>query len=289
MPPFAAYLRVYEPLIAFERARQQHWRRYLAAERAVPQSLGPARQRQTVLEALGAGWTQLPELPDDAYVLNDGDVTLVCPWDLRVQVAQGVLSARRGVPEALADAFVPPALTAVAERVMADWRTAADPLGDLRGGNAALTEHDQLLHELVSGWVVPARWFAFVEYDERRAALAASERHVRYRTSMARARRRAHRALAVMRRTVGENAPMTLAMETDARWLEKFHPRSVVELDYGGLVYLMGDRELLDDDSPRVVADTLAALSRGDASAAGELYSDLLERWRKIQLRERRN
>ena len=83
--------------------------------------------------------------------------------------------------------------------------------------------------------------------------------------------------------------PMTLAMETDARWLEKFHPRSVVELDYGGLVYLMGDRELLDDDSPRVVADTLAALSRGDASAAGELYSDLLERWRKIQLRERRN
>ncbi|HEY3507183.1 MAG TPA: hypothetical protein VGN37_30870 [Actinocatenispora sp.] len=293
MPPFAAYLRVYEPLIAFERARQQHWRRYLAAGRAVPQAVGPLRQRRTVIEALGAGWTRLPELPDEAYALADGDVTLVCPWDLRMQVAQGALSAREGVPAAIADAFVPPALTATAERVVSDWRTAADPLGDQvrtgRHASGADLGHDQLLHEQVSGWSVPARWFAFVEYDERRVALAPTERHLRYRTSMARARRRAHRALAVLKRAMGATAPITAMMESDVRWLEEFHPRSVLELDYGGLVYLLGDRDLLDDDSPRIVADTLAALSRDDAQAAGELYSGLLERWRKVQLRERRN
>lgn len=293
VPPFVAYFRVYEPLIAFERARQQHWRRYLAAGRAVPQLGGPTRQRRMVLAALGAGWTRLPELPDDAYVITDGEATLVCPWDLRVQVAQGALSARQGVPGEIADAFVPPALTGTAERVMAEWAAAADPLGESvrpggRGSGSPLT-HDQLLHEQTSPWSVPPRWFAFVEHDERRVALSAGERHLRYRTSIARARRRAHRTLAVLRKAVGEHAPITASVESDVRWLEEFHPRSVVELDYGGLVHLMGDRELLDDDSPRLVADTLVALSRGDVQAAGELYSRLLERWRTVQLRERRN
>ncbi|MGA8115033.1 MAG: hypothetical protein WCA46_15310 [Actinocatenispora sp.] len=292
MPPFAAYFRVYEPLVAFERARQHHWRRYLSAGRAVSQTQGPHRQRQTVIEALGAGWTRLPELPDEAYVITDGDTTLVCPWDLRIQVAQSALSARRGVPEAIADAFVPPALTGAAEQAMAEWATAADPLGEqVRAGHGSGSPlvHDQLLHELISGWSVPARWFAFVEYDERRVTLSHEDRHVRYRTSMAKARRRAHRTLAVLRRAIGERAPITAAAESDVRWLEEFHPRSVVELDYGGLAYLMGDRELLDDDSPQLVADTLAALSRDDARSAGELYSKLIERWRRVQLRERRN
>ncbi len=292
MPPFAAYLRVYEPLIAFERARQQHWRRYLTAERAVPQSVGPRQQRRAVLQALGAGWTKLPVLPDDAYVLTEQDMVLVCPWDLRIQVAQGALSARHGVPAAIADAFVPPALTGAAEQAVSEWTTAANPLGDrpaVGSGEGSALSHDQLLHELVSGWSIPARWFAFVEYDERQVTLAADDRHLRYRTSMAKARRRAHRTLAVLRRTIGETAPITAAAESDVRWLEEFHPRSVVELDYGGLAYLLGDRELLDDDSPQIVADTVAALARDDAQKAGELYSHLIERWRKVQLRERRN
>src|SRR3954454_21380929 len=54
VPPFAAYFRVYEPLVAFDRARQQYWRRYVAAGGGVAQSAGPGRQRRLVLEALGA-------------------------------------------------------------------------------------------------------------------------------------------------------------------------------------------------------------------------------------------
>jgi hypothetical protein len=293
VPPFAAYLRVYEPLIAFERARQLHWRQYLAAGRAAPQAAGPARQREMAIAGLGAGWTRLPELPDEAYVLTDGEATLICPWDLRVQVAHGALNAREGLPEDIADAFVPPALTTLAENVVTEWKAAADPLGEAvragtRSTGSPLT-HDQLLHEQVSGWAVPARWFAFVEYDERRVTLALPGRYLRYRTPIARARRRAHRTLAVLRRAVGDRAPITAAVESDVRWLEEFHPRSVVELDYGGLALLMGDRELLDDDSPQLVADTMAALSRNDSAAAGELYSRLLDRWRIVQMRERRN
>jgi len=293
VPPFTAYLRVYEPLIAFERSRQHHWRQYLAAGRAVPQPMGPARQRELAIAALGAGWTRLPQLPDEAYSLVDGESTLICPWDLRVQVARGVLTARQGVPDDIADAFVPPALTAAAEQILAEWQAATDPLGGpVRTGSRATGSpltHDQLLHEQNSPWSVPVRWFAFVEYDERRVALAPPERHLRYRTSIARARRRAHRTLAILRRALGERAPVTLAMESDVRWLEEFHPRSVVELDYGGLVHLIGDRDLLDDDSPQLVADAIAALARNDAQSAGEMYSRLLDRWRVVQLQERRN
>lgn len=278
VPPFAAYFRVYEPLVAFDRARQQYWRRYVTAGRGVSQTVGPARQRRLVMEALGAGWTRLPELPDEAYVITDEGATLVCPWNLQIQVARSALSARSGVPVAIADAFVPPALVGASEQAVAAWRS------DARG----VDDTSPRLHEFTSGWAVPLRWFTFVEHDERRVSLTPGDRYVRYRTSMARARRRAHRALAVLRRTM-PGAPMTEAVEEGSRWLEEFHPRSLVELDYGGLAYLMGDRELLDDDSPRLVAEALVALGRSDVQEAGHLYERLVERWRNVQLYERRN
>src|SRR4029450_3274351 len=61
---FASYLRVYEPLSAFDRRSQVYWRRYVHEGRAVTPADGPGRQRTAVLEALGAGWTRPPELPD---------------------------------------------------------------------------------------------------------------------------------------------------------------------------------------------------------------------------------
>ena len=69
---FASYLRVYEPLTAFDRERQVFWRRYAREGRALGPVEGPVRQRTAVLEALGAGWTRLPDLPDEAYVLECG-------------------------------------------------------------------------------------------------------------------------------------------------------------------------------------------------------------------------
>ena len=42
-----------------------------------------------------------------------------------------------------------------------------------------------------------------------------------------------------------------------ARWLERFHPYSLVELDYGGLVNLLSDDALRGDES---VAEVAAAI-----------------------------
>ena len=276
--PFSAYLRVYEPLAAFSRELQQRWRVYAAEGRAPSLRDGPGLQRKVVIDAVGAGWTRLPELPTEAYVLQDAGAVLVCPWDLQLQVAEAALSARKGVPPSIADAFVPPVLAAAAEQVSNEWRN----------GARVLEYGSPRLHENSSGWTVPLRWFVFVDLDEKELTLRDGERSLRYRTTMAKARRRAHRALAVLRRTVGDT-PITEAVEEGARWLEEFHPRSVVELDYGGLADLLSDEELREDDSPGLVADGLAALAREDTEAAGQAYEKLVDRWRSVQLLERCN
>jgi hypothetical protein len=275
---FAAYLRVYEPLTAFDRERQLYWRRYVREGRAVTLAEGPVRQRTVVLEALGAGWTRLPDLPDEAYVLETDETLLICPWNLRVRVAEAALSARNGVPPVLADAFVPPVLAGLARSVVEDWRS----------GARVLERGMPRVHEQISTWGVPLRWFVFVDAAERELSTRADRRALRYRTEMAKARRRAHRAYSVLRKTLGDS-PMTAAVEEGTRWLEEFHPRSLVELDYGGLVGLLSNDALERDDSPELVITGLGALSRGDEDAATEAYEQLVARWRAVQLLERCN
>jgi hypothetical protein len=275
---FASYLRVYEPLTAFDRERQIFWRRYVREGRAVAPLEGPGRQRTAVIEALGAGWTRLPDLPDEAYVLEADDTLLVCPWNLRLRVAEAALSARDGVPPVIADAFVPPVLAGQARAVVDDWRS----------GARVLEQGVPRVHEQIATWGVPLRWFVFVDLGERDLVQKPERRSLRYRTEISKARRRASRALSVLRKSVGD-APITEAVEEAARWLEEFHPRSVVELDYGGLVELLPESTLEEDDSPGLVAAGLAALSRGDADAASEVYERLVARWRAVQLLERCN
>jgi len=275
---FASYLRIYEPLAAFDKQSQSYWRRYIHDGRAVTPVEGPGRQRTAVIEALGANWTRLPDLPNEAYVLQSGDSTLICPWNLRVRVAEAALEARDGVPPVLADAFVPPVLAGLARAVISDWNS----------GSRVLESGNPRQHEQISTWSVPLRWFVLVDLSERELVLEPGARMLRYRTEMANARRRAHRALAVLRRAVGD-VPITEAVEECTRWLEEFHPASVVELDYGGLTEVLPDALLAADDSPALVAQGLAALKKGDAEAATTAYEELVERWRAIQLLERCN
>lgn len=268
---FASYLRVYEPLSAFAPEQQHYWRRYVREGRAVAPGEGPQRQRAAVIEAIGPSWNRLPALPDEAYVLETDEAVLICPWNLRVRVAEAALHARDGVPPVLADAFVPPTFAGLARTVLDDWQ--GEP---------------HRLHEQVATWGVPLRWFVFVDSGERQL-VTGGHRVLRYRTPISKARRRADRSIAVLRRAVGEDAAITEAVADGARWLEEFHPSSVVELDYGGLVDVFPDDQLAADDSPGLVAAGLAGLARGDADAATEAYEQLVERWRGVQQMERSN
>ncbi|MFD3503462.1 hypothetical protein ACFWWR_35625, partial [Streptomyces sp. NPDC058678] len=67
------------------------------------------------------------------------------------------------------------------------------------------------------------------------------------------------------------------------------HPRSLVELDYGGLVHTLPAGELEDDHSAADVAEGIAALRSGDGVTAGEAYARLVERWRSVRNRRSAN
>jgi hypothetical protein len=136
---------------------------------------------------------------------------------------------------------------------------------------------------------VPVRWFALFADEERTLVLQSRGRSLTYRTEMSRARRRAARALSVLRRALGEEVGVVAAVESLARWLEEFHPRSLVELDYGGIVGLLDDDALRADHSAADVAAALAALAAGDGAEAGRSYERVMTRWRDTESAERVN
>jgi hypothetical protein len=102
---------------------------------------------------------------------------------------------------------------------------------------------------------------------------------------MSRARRRTARALSVLRRL--EDGSAAAGVEDLGRWLEEFHPRSLVELDYGGLVHLLDDEALAEDASAADVAEALAALAQGDSERAGSAYARVTARMGRMQAVER--
>ena len=272
-----AQLRVYEPLAAFPEPERSQWARYAAGGRAPDRSVGQALERGAGLRALAR---RAPALPDDdghAWVAEVDGVTLVCPWRTRVRAAEALVEWRDTLHEDLADAFLP--------RVAVD--AAVDEL------HAWLEDHpDQRTHVLTSTWSAPLRWFVLVEADERTVSLGEGSvrtgRELVYRTSMSRARRRLARTLAVLRRTMGDDGVVAL-VEDLGRWLEEFHPRSLVELDYGGLVHLVADDDLLQDESARDVADAVAALADGDSGRAGAAYGRVTLRMKALQAVESAN
>jgi hypothetical protein len=125
-------------------------------------------------------------------------------------------------------------------------------------------------------------------------ATASATRMLVYATAMSQARRRVARCLATTRRVsvrgLEEAAQAAAALvqigddlEEIGRWLEEFHPHSLVELDYGGLVQLMDDDTLRGDQSVAEVTAACSALSGGELELATAMYQRLRTRWRALE------
>jgi hypothetical protein len=173
---------------------------------------------------------------------------------------------RRGLPDEIADAFIPRRAAEVADRELARWRS---------------TEPELKSHIRSETWQVPLRWFLPFEGEERRLVLT-GERSLSYLTTMGNARRRVARALAILRRTV-EDEHIVEGVEDLAGWLEDYHPRSLVELDYGGLVSLFDDADLEADESVADIAHAVASLADGEPDEATEAYTRVALRWGAVR------
>ncbi|MEU5578277.1 hypothetical protein ABZ791_19435 [Streptomyces huasconensis] len=268
--PYASYLRVYEPLAAFPEPERGHWARYACR---------PDRPSyQDELRRSLADLVPTPPVPvpvhesSDAFVLEVDGVLCVCPWRTRLRgwQAMGELAGRLPLP--VLDAVLPPVLRRQTAADYEQW-LARNP--------------DARPWIRTSTWQVPLHWFVLVSDEERSYDPGEGEAPgtppvLRYRTPMVQARRRVARGLKTLRDALDE-APLIEGLVDVGRWLEEFHPRSLVELDYGGLVHALPADELDEDHSAADVAEGIEALRNGDGEGAGEAYARLVERWRAVR------
>ncbi|GAA2344059.1 hypothetical protein OKJ48_36190 [Streptomyces kunmingensis] len=280
--PYASYLRVYEPLAAFPQPERGHWERYAKRERR------PSYQDE--LRRSLADLLPTPPIPvpvhesDDAFVIEAEGVLCVCPWRTRLRGWQALDELPGELSAPVLDAVLPPV---VRRQASDDYERWLERNPDARPWIRTST------------WQVPLNWFVLVSDEEREYegkadgddANGAGEGEgprLRYRTPMVQARRRVARGLRTLRDAV-EEGPLIEGLVDVGRWLEEFHPRSYVELDYGGLVHILPPDLLDEDHSAADVAEGIEALRRGDEAGASEAYARLVERWRAVRDRRHAN
>ncbi|MFJ6798822.1 hypothetical protein [Streptomyces sp. NPDC091268] len=262
--PYASYLRVYEPLAAFPEAERAHWAAYARRE-VMPTAQDELRRSLSDLVRVPVVGVPAQESAD-AFTAEVDGVLLVCPWRTRLRGWMALQELVGQFPAPVLDAALPPGLRRRATEDYERWRE-RNPDGRpwIRTGV----------------WQVPLRWFVLVGDEERE--YVPGER-LRYRTPMVQARRRLARGLRALREAEGYGMLAEGLVEVGS-WLEEFHPRSMVELDYGGLVHALPADRLAADRSARDLAAGLAALRAGDAPAAAGTYGELAERWRAVRER----
>ncbi|MER5930359.1 hypothetical protein [Streptomyces sp. NPDC002054] len=262
--PYASYLRVYEPLVAFAEPERTHWADYV--RRGVrPTAQDELRRSLADLAAVVPVGVPAQESADAFTAELDGTV-LVCPWRTRLRGWLALEELVAEFPRPVLDAALPPGVR----------RRAAEEYGRWRERNPQARPWIR-----TAVWQVPLRWFVLVA-DEERDYLPGER--LRYRTPMVQARRRLARALRTLREAEGYG-PLAEGLVEVGSWLEEFHPRSMVELDYGGLVHALPADRLAADRSAGDLAAGLAALRAGDEAGAQEVYGGLAERWGAVRER----
>lgn len=298
--PFAAYLRVYEPLHALGDPPDQRLRDAVAAAKLQRTSAGEREQTLWLRSQVAVPRRLFPaELPDgrpapsvqtDVLVLDPDEIPpghdaevgpgpLVCPLELRARSAASLVSFLGDAHPALKQAVLdsvghpPDRIRARAKAAMADLTTSA-------------------AHTLSTTWSVPLPWFVLVDPDERKLVLGTGRndptRELSWRMALADAKERAREAGDLLEATLGDSGPGRVLYET-RRWLDNFHPGSVVELDYGGLVQLFADSMLEADNTAEEVHDILQALRSGNVEDLAELFTELRDFWSELAAHERAN
>ena len=289
MLPYAAYLRVYEPLSAFPRPDAQRWAAYAAAPGRPRRAGALAAEHAAALRRLiSVPPVMVPERESgDAYVRWVEGAACICPWQTRLRSWLGLSRLKT----------VDPRLWSVTRRVgVVDAAAAGFARG--QGEAASLRVHIQ-----ARTWSVPPAWFVPFASDERWLVLGAASdpgdggratatptRTLVYATAMAQARTRVRQALDAFRRASAPEAvladaavPRVVAELTQIQcWLEEFHPDALVELDYGGLVHLLDDAALRADQSVAEVSAAISALTAGELEMATAMYWRVTGRWRVL-------
>jgi hypothetical protein len=258
----SAYLRVFQPLDAFEGEEQLRWERYLVSNRWLPGS--PRRYRDHAKGGLGL---IAPADGDHAEIRVVDGRTYVSPWRMRMRVLAAGLAFRETRPIELSERFLS----------KKDAKRVARELRRLRRRDPLAVA---FCHQ--SPWHVPIRWFALFADEER---WLGEDEHgqlrLRYRTTARKALRRAGQTIPLLRKS--DLGPIGDLLMDLHEWIALFDVRSLVELDYGGLCDFLTWDELDDDRSVRDLGLALEALARHEFPRSAEIYQGVLAHWAEIR------
>ncbi|RNL84412.1 hypothetical protein [Halostreptopolyspora alba] len=309
MLPYTAYLRVYQPITAFSGRDRAYWRAYAESPDRPRRVHAVAAEHEESLRRLVATPPIVaPERESGhAYIRRVGSQLYVCPWQTRLRSWLGFQEFRSRTPARLSTAFVPESTAAATDEAFQRWRERGEPL------------RTQIL---TTTWTVPLSWFALFDAQERCLVLqsgtnpattrgdnggttyglpsgdaagganppdAASQRTLLYVTELKRARDRLDRAIRVLRESLGEGALLTSAERMEDWLTGTAHPSSLLELDYGGLVRLLGDDALREDESAAEVAAAITGLEQGQDELTMAMYTRVTQRWKAVQALEHAN
>ena len=260
--PYVASLRIYEPLSAFEPADRLRWSQLDVTDGASNDEQSLAMQRIIFPES--------PTLrPDGAHVFDMDGVRYVSPWSTATRCWAALEDFKSSLPASVSNFFLP------------------QPLEEVLTAGAEFVE-SKVPHILTETWVIPPRWFSIFIPEERVRGRDSRGAFTVLRTSIANAKARCEMAHGAVRIAFGAG-PVEEEIGELSDWLDMFHPKSLVELDYGGLAGYLENTLIIEgldgldaDTSIEDVLSSIAGLAAGDGALAGQGYERLVTRWRKV-------
>ena len=264
--PYVASLRVYEPIDSFEAADQLRW-----SQIAITSPTGWDEQVRSLKRSIT---NEPPNLkPDGAHVLDHEGKRYIAPWSTAARCWAALDDFKYTLPPSVIKFFI------------------SQTIEDSINSTIDIVE-DKVSHILSSTWSIPPRWFALFSPDERLRGVNEDGHFTISRTAISNAKSRCTFTHQAVLGAFGEGAVEGEVAELLA-WLEIFDPKSIVELDYGGLATYLnkqliesGEVGLDADTSIEDVTSSIAGLASGDGALAGRGYERLVSRWRRVSALE---
>jgi hypothetical protein len=260
--PYVASLRVYEPIDSFDPGDQARWRQIKITETTGYEEELRALKRTVRPEPLASR-------SDGAHIIDHDGKRYVAPWSTARRCWAALEDFKSSLPSSVIPFFIPPSTQ------------------DAITENSSEFEN-KVPHILTETWIIPPRWFSLFDPEERLRGTNDDGVFTIARTELELAKKRCINAHMAVRKAFGPG-PVEEEIIQLLNWLNVFHPKSIVELDYGGLaIYL--DKALRDNNEDGLNADTsiedvhhsINGLAAGDGLIAGQGYERLVSRWRRV-------
>jgi hypothetical protein len=156
--PYAAYLRVYQPISAYPPRTRAYWLAYARSpHRPRRVHAVSAEHTESLRRAVATPARVAPsEESTHAYVRTWRSRIYVCPWQTRLRSWIAFRDFRKATPRGLLSAFLPSNSAAEAHAGLDDWAAQGEP---------------SATQIVTSRWGIPVAWFTLFTDEERSLSL----------------------------------------------------------------------------------------------------------------------